>query len=153
MLRPTSAPRSSLLLGACLALGAIVVVPATASAQSYAVTVWNQLNAQYNRLSQDGFSSSKYIIGRLNKGQSENWSITLHEGRTYQITGVCDGDCKDIDLVLLDGARKELVSDTSADDVPVMTYAIRATATYTVKVTMFQCSQDPCYFGLGVFFK
>lgn len=66
---------------------------------------------------------------------------------------MCDGDCKDIDLALIDANRKELVNDTSADDVPVMSYAIRTTGVYTVKVTMFQCSTDPCYFGLGVFFK
>ncbi|MCL4865300.1 MAG: hypothetical protein KJZ47_05355 [Gemmatimonadales bacterium] len=129
------------------------VAPAPAAAQSYAVTVWNQLNAQYNRLNTDGYSSSKYIIGRLKNSETESWNITLYAGNTYQISGVCDGDCKDIDLALLDANRKELVNDTSADDVPVMSYAIRTTGVYTVKVTMYQCSQDPCYFGLGVFFK
>ncbi len=131
----------------------LATAPRDAEAQTYAVTVWNQLNAQYNRLSGDGYSSSKYIIGRLKSSESESWNITLYAGNNYQITGVCDGDCKDIDLALLDSNRKELVNDTSADDVPVMSYNIRTTGVYTVKVTMYSCSQDPCYFGLGVFFK
>ena len=133
--------------------GLLCAVPSPAQAQSYAVTVWNQLTAQYNRLNTEGYASSKYIIGRLKNSETENWNITLHAGNTYQITGVCDGDCKDIDLALLDANRKELVNDTSADDVPILSYAIRTTGVYTVTVTMYQCSQDPCYFGLGVFFK
>ncbi len=127
--------------------------PSDAQAQSYAVTVWNQLNAQYTRVNQEGFSSSKYIIGRLKNSETENWNITLYAGNTYMITGVCDGDCKDIDLALIDSGRKELVSDTSADDVPVMSWDVKTTGTYTIKVTMYSCSTDPCYFGLGVFFK
>lgn len=149
MLRSLSAVVSRIVVLA----GLLFAVPAPLEAQSYAITVWNQLNAQYNRLNTDGFVSSKYIIGRLKNSESENWNITLYAGNTYQITGVCDGDCKDIDLALLDANRKELVNDTSADDVPVLSYAIRTTGVYTVKVTMYQCSQDPCYFGLGVFFK
>lgn len=127
--------------------------PRDAEAQSYAVTVWNQLNAQYNRLSQNGYASSKYIIGRLNNREDETWNIRLFGGNEYQITGVCDGDCKDVDLALLDSNGRELVSDTSADDVPVMTYRVRTTGMYSIKVTMYSCSQDPCYFGLGIFFK
>jgi len=144
----------SAVVSKCVVLASLFcAIPSPAQAQSYAVTVWNQLNAQYNRLSDDGFSSSKYIIGRLKNSESESWNITLYAGNSYQITGVCDGDCKDIDLALLDANRKELVNDTSADDVPILTYNIRTTGVYTVKVTMYQCSQDPCYFGLGVFFK
>jgi hypothetical protein len=124
-----------------------------AQAQSYAVTVWNQLNAQYTRANESGFASSKYIIGRLKNSETENWNITLYAGNTYMITGVCDGDCKDIDLALSDSNRRELVNDTSADDVPVMMYDIKTTGVYTIKVTMYSCSTDPCYFGLGVFFK
>lgn len=129
------------------------LTPAESQAQSYAVTVWNQLNSQYTSANNNGYASSKYIIGRLKNSETENWNITLYAGNTYMITGVCDGDCKDIDLALIDSGRKELVSDLSADDVPVLLYDVKTTGTYTVKVTMYSCTQDPCYFGLGIFFK
>jgi hypothetical protein len=130
-----------------------LTAPRAVEAQSYAVTTWNQLNALFERVSEEGYSSSKYIIGRLNQGEEETWNIRLFAGNDYYITGVCDGDCKDVDLTLADAAGRELTSDTSDDDVPVMRYRVKTTGTYSIKVNMFTCGADPCYFGLGIFFK
>ncbi len=138
-----------------LALPAILVVLSSqpVQAQSHATLVWNQLDAMYKQVNGEGFSSRNYIIGRLKDDENETWTVTLYAGNTYRITGVCDGDCKDIDLALLDGNRNELTSDMLADDVPILTFTPKTTASYSIKVMMPTCNQDPCYFGIGIFFK
>jgi len=149
MPRLRTAVLSSLALPAVLA--ALSARPALA--QSHATLVWNQLDAMYKQVNGEGFSSRNYIIGRLKDDENETWTVTLYAGNTYRITGVCDGDCKDIDLALLDGNRNELTSDMLADDVPILTYTPKTTGSYSIKVMMPTCNQDPCYFGIGIFFK
>jgi len=129
------------------------VTPTEVTAQTYAVTVWTQLNTLYERFNQNGYSSRNYIIGRLKGDESERWNVTLHGGNTYVITGACDADCKDIDLQLLDANGKVLVEDVSSDDIPMMSYAIRTTGVYSIRATMYQCKDTLCYYGLGIFFK
>ena len=104
---------------------------------------------------QDGADEIDMVvaIGRLKDDENETWTVTLYAGNSYRIAGVCDGDCKDIDLALLDGNRNELTSDMLADDVPILDFTPKTTGSYTIKVMMPTCNQDPCYFGLGIFFK
>jgi len=148
-------PRSlpAVLSRLCAFVAVCCAVPTVAHGQSHAVTVWNQLDAMYKQVNGDGFSSRNYIIGRLKKAENELWTVTLYAGNTYKITGVCDGDCKDIDLALLDSNRNELTSDMLADDVPIMNFTPKNTGQYSIKVLMATCNQDPCYFGIGIFFK
>lgn len=148
-------PRSlpAVLSRLCAFLAVALAVPAAAGAQTHATTVWNQLDALYKQVNGEGYSSRNYIIGRLKDDENETWTVTLYAGNSYRITGVCDGDCKDIDLALLDGNRNELTSDMLADDVPILDFTPKTTGNYTIKVMMPTCNQDPCYFGLGIFFK
>jgi hypothetical protein len=123
------------------------------SAQSWAALVWSQLENQYSQAESEGYSSRNYIIGTLNDDEEETWTINLFAGNTYRITGACDGDCEDIDLVLLNDKGSEMDSDLLVDDAPILNYTVKTTGSYTIRVIMAQCKEDPCYFGLGVFFK
>jgi len=143
-------PRAS---AAPLAALLFLAAASPCSAQSWAQLVWSQLESQYSQAESDGYSSRNYIIGRLNDDEDETWTISLFGGNTYRITGACDGDCQDIDLVLLDDDGKELDSDLLVDDAPILNYTVKVTGAYSIRVIMAQCKEDPCYFGLGVFFK
>lgn len=134
---------------ACLTL--LMVRPSTVHAQESAVMVWDLLSEVSAEMHKDRFISNKYIIGKLKAGESETWNITLAAGQTFLVTGVCDASCTDIDLWLTDAKGQELDSDVEPDDGPVLVYEVRTTGTYTVKISMFACSQDPCFYGLGVF--
>lgn len=138
-----------------VSLAALLFLATTSpcSAQSYAALVWSQLEDHYSQAEAEGYDSRNYIIGRLNDDEEETWTINLFAGNTYRVTGACDGDCQDIDLVLLNEDGTELDSDLLVDDVPVLNYTIKATGSYSIRVIMAQCKEDPCYFGLGVFFK
>lgn len=144
MARASAVPLAVLLLLA-------TVAPCTA--QSWAALVWSQLEDHYTQAESEGYSSRNYIIGRLDDDEEETWTINLFGGNTYRITGACDGDCEDIDLVLLNEKGAELDSDLLVDDVPVLNYTVKTGGSYSIRVIMAQCKEDPCYFGLGVFFK
>ena len=132
---------------------AFLVAPSAASAQSYANTVWDQLKRGYESNQGQGFASRKYIMGRMNDDASDTWSFALTAGMTYKFWGVCDGDCSDLDIALLDENNNELESDVLTDDNPIVEYRPKKSGTYKVKVTMAACSTNPCFWGFAIFQK
>jgi hypothetical protein len=90
-------------------------------------------------------------IGSLRTGASYSHSIRLNGGTSYQLVGVCDNDCSDLDLRLFDSAGREVDSDLLTDDTPVVSVQPRRTGTYTVRAIMTTCSQEPCRYGIGVY--
>ncbi len=120
-------------------------------AQPYADLVWQQLQAVNGIAEQEGYVSQNYIIGKLSQGQTDNWTMTLYGGYSYVIMGACDGDCQDVDIRLFDEYGNEIASDVSEDDIPTLEGVVEETAQYTIQVDMYACSNEPCYFGLGIF--
>jgi hypothetical protein len=92
-----------------------------------------------------------YEIGSLDDGESDSFTGTFREGWEYRIVSFCDEDCSDIDLYLRDGYDNEIDSDVSVNDVPVMECRPSRTGEYSIQVSMYECSTEPCYFGIGVF--
>ena len=131
----------------------LCVWPTAASGQSYADLVWDQLQSAYTMASEDGYTPDNYIIGKLEGGATDSWTWTFYDADSYLIVGACDGDCVDIDLTLENENGVEIASDTAADDVPLLRVDPSMTASYTVNVTMYACSAEPCYFGIATFLK
>lgn len=129
-----------------------LLLPQQAAAQSYAETVWTQLNRAYQQVNGDGYNTRNYIIGRMNSGASDSWTFSLPGNSTYRIVGVCDNDCDDLDIAVLDGDRK-VAEDVLDDDVPIVNFSSKGETRYTVRVTMASCKSEPCFFGIGVFYK
>lgn len=80
-------------------------------------------------------------------GESASLTMTFGRGQ-YWITAVCDLDCSDVDLAVVDEAGGVVDSDYEIDDFPVVGFTVDASATYEVRVIMASCSVDPC--GVGV---
>jgi len=138
-------------LTAVAAVGA--VTPGRAAAQSHANLVWKQLEAVYTTAHDQGYSTRNYILGKLDEGESDSWTLRLYGGNDYAIIGACDGDCKDVDITVLDDDGNVVKRDTSTDDLPVVEFSLKNTGRYTIKVNMYSCSTEPCYFGMGVFYR
>jgi len=138
----------------CLVAVALLV-PAAASAQNqWQRTVRNQVSQHDAFLSERGYSMSGAVYdGSLKDDESENLTITLLPGTSYAFMGVCDEDCHDIDLRLFDANGNEVDSDVRDDDWPIVTVTPRFKGEYRVRVVMASCSNDPCYYGIGVFTK
>ena len=65
--------------------------------------------------------------------------------------GVCDEDCQDLDLELYDGYGNLISQDDSVDDAPVVEVSVVQGGAFTLRVMMYECTEDPCYYGFGVF--
>ena len=77
--------------------------------------------------------------------------MELDRGRAYVIVAVCDSDCKDVDLRLLDNRRREIDRDVERDDYPAVAVEPERTDRYTVRAIMAASSAAPCRYGFGVF--
>ena len=139
-----------LLLG-LLAAAFLVTLTPTAQAQ-YTAQVRRQLDAAGSTLSREGYSRSHdYEIDNLDDDAEDSFTLTLTQGREYAIVGACDNDCSDIDFWLYDENDNLVDSDTSTDDIPIVRVTPRWTGTFRIRVKMFACSAEPCYYGIGVF--
>lgn len=84
----------------------------------------------------------------IQPGTDHQYPVELTAGSNYIFVGVCDADCTNVDLELLDGATGAVVgSDLLDDDYPVVQYTPTANATYFVRLILRTCTQAPCYVG------
>jgi hypothetical protein len=103
-------------------LGALLFLPANASAQSE----WEQQVRQQIEAAREVFSPDGYALvgdtklGTLDKEDSDDFNLTLESGVSYILVGVCDNDCPDIDLMLLDNSGNEIDKDYEDDAVPMV---------------------------------
>jgi hypothetical protein len=105
----------------------------------------NDLGDRGYRLTDDSHT------GSLANGTSTSVTVTLAAGREYMIVGACDDDCGDLDLRLYDGSGTELAVDIALDATPSLTVPSNRGPEFRVEVVMVQCSNEPCFWGLGIF--
>lgn len=150
---PTTAMTHTFHTGRTLVLlAAVLAVAAPASAQQYTQQVVRQLDGAKATLRGEGFAQTHdYEVGNLNDDAEESFTVNLTGDRNYAIVGACDNDCSDMDFWLYDENDNLIDSDTSADDVPVVRVTPSWTGEFRVRVKMYACSTNPCYYGIGVF--
>jgi hypothetical protein len=98
------------------------------------------------------FTHEPYI-GSIRHGNTDSLTLTLQSRTSYILLGVCDEDCKDVDLRLYDERDNLIDSDIRSDTVPVVSVIPRWTARFRVEVIMNQCRSSPCKYGVGVLSK
>ena len=99
-----------------------------------------------------GFSLDDMMLSSLNDGEDERVTITLANGRDYRVVALCDEDCDDIDVYLEDMDGNEIDSDVSINDAPVVQATGRGDRV-RVRVRMYSCNVEPCYYALGIFVR
>ena len=102
-------------------------------------------------LADDKYRMEESLYGNLYSSGDETFQIELGSGRPYAILGACDDDCGDLDLFLIDRNGNELDSDTEVDSFPMLSVTPSSSGTFTVRVEMFECSTEPCFFSVGVY--
>jgi|TARA_B110000483_G_scaffold217811_1_gene270566 hypothetical protein len=122
-------------------------------AQGYADDVWAQLQDWYDDYSDRGYSVENYIVGKLDEDDSDSWTFWLDGRSDYTIIGVCDDDCGDIDLTILDDDNDVVAEDLLEDDYPIVNVSPRRDGAYTIDVDMYECDVEPCYFGIAIFYE
>jgi len=86
----------------------------------------------------------------MNKDAVENYTVVLTQGVNYKIAGVCDNDCPDMDIKLIDPTGREVAADVLTDSVPIVDYRAVRGGAYTVRVVMYNCTSNPCSAGVTV---
>ena len=113
-----------------------------------------QLEETARELRKQGFRLTHQIFtGSLRNKEREDVLFQLDRGASYVVVGVCDNDCRDLDLGLYNAAGKEVDTDVTGDDTPVVAVSPTRSEQYTVRVLMADCGNAPCRYGLGVFAK
>lgn len=134
---------------------AVALIARSASAQSdnrWREQVQDYLSHAASTLSNKGYEQTHETqIGSLHDDENDSFTLTLHAGTTYALVGVCDNDCKDLDLVLYDADDNQVDSDIENDDVPIVQVSPKETQRYRVKVIMANCQTNPCWYGIGVY--
>jgi hypothetical protein len=138
-----------------IAVGAALLAPVAARAQdAWVRQVRTQLTAAGHVFEERGYELTHRIYtGSLNDGGSEMVELDLDVGMEYQIMGACDQDCTDLDLTIVDGNGNVIDSDLLDDDVPVVSVTVSRSGRFRLRVSMADCSQEPCRYGIGVFGK
>ncbi len=102
----------------------------------------------------DGFELTHEVdFNYLNKGQKKEYSLILMRNTKYVIFATCDRDCGDIDLFLFDKRGNKIAYSDDTSDKPIMLYQPSQTQLYTIVVFMYDCSINPCRYGLAVYGK
>ena len=85
----------------------------------------------------------------LNAGESRTWDLPVESNTEYVIAAVCDHDCQNIDLELLEGDRT--VDFDREEDAYPMIVGVTGEHSYKAKITMQTCAVNPCYSGFRLF--
>lgn len=113
-----------------------------------------RLKSAAQSMTDRGYELTRVLrIDSLSDQDNATFTITLHAGTAYAMVGVCDSDCRDLDLALYDVAGTEVDSDAERDDVPIVRVTPSETMRYRIKVVMANCQRNPCRYGIGVYGK
>ncbi len=118
------------------------------------VQVEAQINTAGSLFSDEGYTQRREpYTGSLGQAGSHDFNVRLERGISYALLAVCDADCSDIDLMISDDKGVEVDSDYEDDDLPIVEVCPKRSGTYRVHVYMANCSNEPCYYGVGSFGK
>jgi len=133
----------------------LVATPGASRAQAskWRDQVTEQVDHAAKLLKERGFAKTDIFDGSLDHEGSQSLTLPLRAGRQYAILGVCDVDCKDLDLRLFGLNDIQLEADVEEDDVPVIMFTPERDGKFRIKVTMAECETSPCFYGVGLFVK
>lgn len=137
----------------CLGILAVILTSISVHAQSYTEVVWSQIQSSYEENAEMGYVVKNYVIGMIQESDDNTWSFYLDSSKEYLFEGFCDEDCEDLDMYLYNDEGTELDKDIEEDDYPLFFFEPEESGRYSVKVTMYSCNVEPCYFGLAIFEK
>jgi hypothetical protein len=90
------------------------------------------------------------LSGWLGNGAAATHTMTLEAGVAFTFTGICDEDCSDLDLALLDENFREIDSDFLMDDIPVVAVTPQWTGQFHLRVIMARCTRAPCAYAIEI---
>lgn len=91
--------------------------------------------------------------GALNSDQEIRFPVRLLAGMDYQVLGVCDNDCEDMDLIIYDPSGQTVDSDVLTDAVPMLELTASVSGEYRIAALMITCTVEPCGYLVSTFVR
>ncbi len=116
----------------------------------------NQVQSRLNRASEAAIRNGLRkthddSLGYMGNGVDSNTTLTLRQGVSYLIVGVCDDSCQNLQIRLYDENGNLVVSDTRNTSVPIVRITPRWTGRFRINTNMARCASAPCHYGLAAF--
>ncbi|SOD03111.1 hypothetical protein SAMN05216486_10824 [bacterium JGI 053] len=89
------------------------------------------------------------LVGRARAGEVESRTLRLQGGTAYRISGMCDTNCADLDLLLYSG-DSVVAEDVGPTETPVIRYAPARSGSVTLRVHAARCKEASCGFKVSV---
>lgn len=145
---PTPDPQTAQTTGATTTGAAATEAVQGAAATPASTVDWRQqvlgyLDTQHKPLIDAGWMKDNGTddwVGLLKVGTPKVWEVQLVRGVEYQVVGVCDSDCKNVDLEVFDTAGASIGADTLVDDFPRAQFRASQSGPHTVKVWLRDCN-------------
>ena len=97
-----------------------------------------------------GAPSHRPWIASAAGGTSARAELQVEAGGRYTVVAVCDEDCSDMDLRVLDGTYV-VAEDIRVDPDAYLELSPARSGTLTVEAIVHACAQNPCHFGVGAY--
>lgn len=124
----------------------------SATVEQVARSLTSQLKRAADTLGAKGFVRSHEAgVGALGANQNEDTWLNLTAGHSYALVAVCDDDCTDVDMALLDTDGRAVDKDVDDGDVAFLTYVPSVTGRHWIRVRIAACSAEPCGYAVQVF--
>lgn len=91
-------------------------------------------------------------VGSLNDDEERVSALIGGWRGVVTVTGFCDRSCDDLDLFVIDDLGQTVISDISVDARPRVTFMALQDRRYQLRVRMYACEQDPCYYAVGAYY-
>ena len=95
------------------------------------------------------------ILGSADDLQLRSHEVMLQGGGHYLIAVVCDEDCSDIDIrAYTEGGAEAAYDEAGARrryGFAAITLSPLLSETYRFEIDMYSCTNEPCYYAVGVF--
>lgn len=99
-----------------------------------------------------GYTGSQVFNGgSLEERESGMLRLRLEGSERYIAIGLCDEQCKDIDLAVYDEDGFEIASDRQEDAIPIVEFGPGEDGAAVFRVKMVRCDAEPCRYGVGVY--
>ena len=142
--------KMKLIAAACGLAAGTVSVPAIGQSD----TVSTLLEAATGLFDAQGFKPTGWRErGSLADDAEARHGIQLMAQTQYAMLGVCDEDCEDLDLVIIDPSGQTVGQDNAADDSPIVNLRAKTAGRYQVVARMADCDAAPCAYGIAAFAK
>lgn len=112
------------------------LVPEPSTPETY---IEEQIKFILNLAYQTGFELYDLAQSSLKTGLADTWILTLQQNREYLIAAVCEEDCQDLDLTILNSQYQVLQENFADDPYPIVRVQLSQTEKVFIEATMVRC--------------